>query len=338
MLARLAVSLCLAALWTLLLWPLWRSGLLALLLRTLGVSLLAAGVHQFLQFWPRNCAAPARLRLQWIGVIASIPLALLGIYLLDTDVGRPPLWQDLGRLTSFYVVSLVGMLLAGLCLLAEMLRHALRQRRLQARIDTEALTQAEREIHQAQLRLLRSQLRPQLVLDLIGDARERLRRGGSEVDSQLGRLQDYLRGALPQLDAQRSTLGKELEQAGAYLDVLAGAATGTLQWQADLPADILATRCPPRLLLVLVEQAVRLGLRLPEGSGRVDIWARSARGRCVLRVSDSADLDAARQAALDSLGRRLLLGEGESTRLQYWQRETGGCVVEVDYPLQDCDR
>jgi sensor histidine kinase YesM len=338
MLARLAVSLCLAALWTLLLWPLWRSGLLALLLRTLGVALLATGVHQLLEVWPQRFSETARTRLQWIGVIASIPLVLLGIYLLDSDANRPPLWRDPGRLTSLYVVSLVGGLLAGLALLAERLRRGQRQRRVQARIDAEALAHAEREIHQAQLRLLRSQLRPQLVLDLIGDARERLRRGSDEVDAQLGRLQDYLRGALPQLDAQRSTLDKEWAQARAYLELLAEAATDRLRWQADLPEEILATRCPPRLLLVLVELAVRLGLKLPDGGGRVDIWARSARGRCVLRVSDSGDLDPARQAALDSLGRRLLLGEGEHTRLQYWHRETGGCVVEVDFPVDASER
>ena len=332
-LERVAIALGVAALWTLLLLPLWRSGLLPLLLRTLGVVGMAALLHAWLASHPVRLQPTQRRRLQCAAVLLCIPLSLLAIYLLDSLPGRPPLWRDLGRLTSLYVLSLSGLLLAGLCLLAEQLRLERRQHAVRARIETEALLQTQSELHDAQLRLLRSQLRPQMVLDLVRDARERLRRGAPDADAQLGRLVDYLQGALPQQSAQHSTLQRELELATSYLTALTDPADATLRWQADVPEEILATRCPPRLLLVLIEHAARLGLGLPEGSGWIDIWARAGRGRCVLRVSDSGQLDEARHAALDSLRRRLLLAEGEAVRLQCWARENGGSVVEVDFPI-----
>jgi LytS/YehU family sensor histidine kinase len=190
----------------------------------------------------------------------------------------------------------------------------------------------QRELHAAQLRLLRAQLKPQLVLDLVRDARDRLRRGAANGDAQLDRLIDYLQGALPRLDAQRTTLGEELELANGYLSLISEQSASAISWQTDIPDETLATPCPPRLLVVLVELAARLGLGLPDGGGRIDLWARMARGRCVVRVGDSGPLGDARHEALDALRRRLLLAEGESIRLQCWQRETGGSVVEVDFP------
>lgn len=334
LLPRIAIVLCMAGLWALLLLPLWRSGLLTLLLRTLGVAVLAGSLHTLFDRWPVRLGRTARRRLQWGAVMACIPLALLLIYLLDTGEGRPPLWRDLGRLTSYYVLSLTGLMLSGLALLGVALRRERQRQAQQSAIDAEALTQAQRELHDAQLRLLRAQLRPQLVLDLVRDARERVRRGAPDADAQLGRLLDYLQGALPQMDAQRSTLEKELEHASAYLGLLTANDPGTLRWQADVPEEVLATPCPPRLLMVLVEQAVRLGLQLPGSGGWIDLWARVARGRCVLRVTDSGRLDGARRESLEALRRRLLLAEGEGVRFQTWERETGGTVVEVDFTVE----
>lgn len=334
LLPRIAVVLCLASLWAVLLLPLWRSGLLALLLRTLGVAALAGCVHALLENWPGQLSRTARRRLQWAAVLACIPLSLWVIYVLDTGEGRPPLWRDAGRLTSYYVLSLIGLLLSGLALLGVALRRERLRQAQQSAIDAEALIQAQRELHDAQLRLLRAQLRPQLVLDLVRDARERVRRGATDADAQLGRLLDYLQGALPQMDAQRSTLERELEHATCYLDLLVARDPGALRWQGDVPEELLATPCPPRLLMVLVEQAVRLGLRLPDTGGWIDLWARVARGRCVLRVTDSGRLDGERRTALEALRRRLLLAEGEGVRFQTWERETGGTVVEVDFAVE----
>ncbi|MCK7594761.1 hypothetical protein [Pseudomarimonas salicorniae] len=320
--------------WTLILVPLWRSELLALLWRTLGAAAVAGVLHLLADRWGAALAERTRRALQAILVLAGIPAMLLVFYLLDTGPGRPPLWQDLGRLTSLYVLAITGVLLAGIALLLDAWHRARQLRQAQRAIDAAAIEQTQRELNAAQLRLLRGHIKPQLVLDLIGEARDHLRRGSADADAQLGRLLEYLRGALPRLEAQRSTLGAELELAGGYLSLISERSAGALSWQADIPEDILETGCPPRLLVVLVEQAVRLGIGLPDGRGHVDLWARSARDRCVLRVGDSGTLGEGRHAAIEALRRRLALTEGDSVRLQCWQRETGGSVVEVDFPCE----
>ncbi|GIX35767.1 MAG: hypothetical protein KatS3mg126_1546 [Lysobacteraceae bacterium] len=329
--ARILVALAMGSIWTLLLLPLWRSEITALLLRTSGVAVLAALLHALLERHPRRLEASTRRGLQDALALAVIPASLVLIYLADTLPGRPPLWQDPTRLTSLYVLSLTGVLLALPAILAARWRADRRSLAQQHAIDAEALVQTQAELHDAQLRLLRLLVRPRQVLDLLRDTRRRL---GSEAPAAAARLDglvDYLEGVLPYLNEPQSSLGRELEHVSAYLELLDRGAPGRLNWSLDVPPEASAAACPPRLLMVLVEQAVRLGIGSPERAGRLEIWARLARGRCLIRVLDDGTIGPAREAELVSLHRRLFMAEGEDLAFRYWQRE-GSSVVEIDLP------
>ncbi|HEX5124872.1 MAG TPA: sensor histidine kinase, partial [Rhodanobacteraceae bacterium] len=72
----------------------WKSGFAALMLRTLGLGLLAMLVFGVFEQWPKRLPPwLARWVLQVLGVMIAMPLGTFAIYTLSTAAGAPPFWQ-----------------------------------------------------------------------------------------------------------------------------------------------------------------------------------------------------------------------------------------------------
>lgn len=333
---RLGAALAVAAVWTVILLPLWRSDMAALLLRTLSASLFALLAWGLLEFWPRAAWSALRRRtLQWTGLSVTLIAVLVGIYLLDTRPGQVPLWQDPGRLTSLYVVALVGLLLASASLLGWLWRRAENAATAQLALHEAERIQLQKQSVDDQLRLLRGQQKPQFLLRLLDDARAQAARHPERVDELFELLLGYLRDTLPRLDAPYATLGGELALARDYLALIARQPGLPPSLLVDIPDEAETLACPPRMLLELVERAARRIRSRECSDGRIDLWAREARGRCVLRISDSAPADDdASGEPLAAFRRRLLLAWDDTVTLQRWQRTPQGEVVEIDFPAR----
>lgn len=326
---RLATAAGLVLVWTLCLMPLWRSEPLALLGRNAVAGLLTLVVLGLIERWPARAEGGAR---QWpwqlLGIALSVPSVLAAAYVLDTAASQPPFWRDAARLTSFYVISLSGVLIGMVgTLLAELRRSLAAAQGLQA-LHGEALALMERQAVEGQLRMLRGQLKPDFLLRLIGDARDLARKDPDGSVKRLDELLGFLRDSLPRLDAPRSHLAAELALARSFLSVEASRRPLPPRLLADIPADCEQIPCPPCLLLALVERAVRRGGR------KLDLWARQGRDRCVLRLAADVALHQPEQRAdpLPALRRRLSLAWSEEVSVQCWTRESGEEVVEIDFP------
>ncbi len=332
--ARLTVCAGLVLLWTLCLLPLWRSELLALFSRNAAAGLSAWLVWALIERWPVSSAGTER-RWPWqlLGISLSIPLVLAIAYLIDTDAGQPPLWRDAARLTSYYVISLSGVLIALVAALLVLLRRSLSAIDGLQALHGEALALMERQAVEGQLRMLRGQLKPDFLLRLIGDARDLAAKDPDGSMKRLDELLGFLRDSLPRLDAPRSNLAAELNLARSFLAVEAGRRPLPPRLLVDLPEECEQIACPPCLLLALVERAVRRGGR------KLDLWVRQGRDRCVLRLSAELSGHQPEQRAdpLPALRRRLSLAWSEEVSLQCWTRESGEEVVEVDFPAAAAD-
>jgi LytS/YehU family sensor histidine kinase len=154
----------------------------------------------------------------------------------------------------------------------------------------------------------------------------------------LGSLIAYLKAAVPQLDETASTVGREVDLARAYLELMQMRMPDRLRFALDVDPSVLASRCPPTTLLTLVENAVRHGIDPAEDGGAIDVSVRRSADDVLIRVEDSGvgpgGSDAGLGTGLDSLRERLALAFGKAAALRLFAREPRGFAVEVQFPAQ----
>ena len=130
--------------------------------------------------------------------------------------------------------------------------------RARARMDASRLQRAEtqRRSVEAQLTALQAQVEPRFLLDMLACARDRYEADATSGSAMLGALIAYLRTALPRLRECGSTLGRELELARAYLQVMREHLGDGLALEADVPDALCDARMPAMLMLPLIHHGV----------------------------------------------------------------------------------
>jgi LytS/YehU family sensor histidine kinase len=154
----------------------------------------------------------------------------------------------------------------------------------------------------------------------------------------LASLIAYLKAAVPQLDETISTLGREVELARAYLELMRMRMPDRLRFALDVDPSVLPYRCPPTTLLTLVENAVRHGIDPAEDGGDIDIAVKREGRDVLIRVEDSGVgpgfSDSGAGTGLKALRERLALAFGEGAALRLFEREPHGFRAEVQFPAE----
>ncbi|NHZ65621.1 sensor histidine kinase [Massilia genomosp. 1] len=189
-----------------------------------------------------------------------------------------------------------------------------------------AQTATEKELTVAKLSLLHAQVEPHFLYNTLASAQLLTRSDPARADEMLGNLIAYLRNSLPRTDDALSTLGKELERARAYLDILVIRMGPRLRLQVEVAAELHAAPFPAMMLQTLVENAIKHGLEAKAGGGTVWIIARVHDGVLALTVADDG---------------RGLSGEGGGTgiglrnvreRLRLAYGSAAGFTIVSNYP------
>ncbi|NHZ87551.1 sensor histidine kinase [Massilia sp. CCM 8733] len=147
-------------------------------------------------------------------------------------------------------------------------------------------TATEKELTVAKLSLLHAQVEPHFLYNTLASAQLLTRSDPARADEMLGNLIAYLRNSLPRTDDALSTLGKELERARAYLDILVIRMGPRLRLQVEVAAHLHDAPFPAMMLQTLVENAIKHGLEAKAGGGTVWIIARVHDGALALTVAD----------------------------------------------------
>src|SRR5689334_916497 len=110
---RVVFTLCASILIALPLGLGWKSGFGSLLARTIALGLIAMLVFGLFEQWPRRLPNwLGRWVLQVFGVAMAMPVATFIIYVLSTNAGAQPAWQDSDRLAGFTDLCYLFILLA----------------------------------------------------------------------------------------------------------------------------------------------------------------------------------------------------------------------------------
>ncbi len=196
----------------------------------------------------------------------------------------------------------------------------------------------EKELTVAKLSLLHAQVEPHFLYNTLASAQLLTRSDPARADQMLGNLIAYLRNSLPRTDDALSTLGKELERARAYLDILVIRMGPRLRLQVEVDAWLHDAPFPAMMLQTLVENAIKHGLEEKAGGGTVWIIARVHDGVLALTVADDgrgfSSEGGGTGIGLRNVRERLRLAYGSAAGFTIVSNYPSGVAATISIPYQ----
>ena len=222
-------------------------------------------------------------------------------------------------------------------------RRAARQTETRLRAAERDRTHRSRLAFESRLQAMQARIEPQFLFNTLAQVERLYEDDPAQAGNMLDALISYLRAAMPMMRDTSSTVGREIELARAYLDIV------RLRLGERLSVDIEAPppgandiRMPPMMLLPLIDHAVVRGLEpatgasAGAGAGAIRIHTDVRDGRLRLTIHDSGvgfapetggDGIAALRERLDAL-------YGSSARLELRRTDPRATEAVLDLPLE----
>ncbi len=206
----------------------------------------------------------------------------------------------------------------------------------QARAEELKRVAREKELIQAQLKLLQAQIEPHFLFNTLANVHSLIATQPETAATMLENLNRYLRAALDHSRSNQSSLAKELELIKAYLDIQHIRMGDRLSYHFDVAVGVAALPFPPMLLQPLVENAVKHGLEPTLSGGHLTLRARNRDGMIEIEVEDNgmglAD-DTSGGVGLNNVRERLRSLFGDKASLEVTSPASGGVLVRLMLPI-----
>lgn len=196
--------------------------------------------------------------------------------------------------------------------------------------------QLEARLANAQLDVLRSQIRPHFLFNTMNAVSTLMHRDVDAADEMLALLCDLLRDTLDADGVQEVPLRDELRVLDRYLEIMRLRFADRLTVDVQVDDDALDTPVPHFILQPLAENAIEHGIARSAGGGRIVVAAERAGGTLRITVTDDGPGPAAGAAPRERIGLgntrerlRQLYGPAAALRLQ---RSPRGTEVELRIP------
>jgi sensor histidine kinase YesM len=295
--------------------------------------------------WPRSLT---------VHLVASVLCAFLATVLsglvaehLRTEITRPTI--TINVLLLYLVAKLNNNILFYWAILA--VAHVinyygrLRERELLS-------SQLEARLAQTQLQILKMQLHPHFLFNTLNAISALIHQDVELADRMIARLGDLLRTTLDNANQQEVPFRQELDFIQPYLDIEKARLGPRLTVDLCVDPAVMDAQVPNLILQPLVENAIRHGIAVRPGPGRIRIQASRDNGCLRLVVADSGPGLPASYAALISgesgkadgalkgIGlantrARLEKLYGGNQRLDLGNGPDGGLQVAITIPYQE---
>jgi len=193
----------------------------------------------------------------------------------------------------------------------------------------------QRRTLESRLQALQARIEPQFLFNTLAQVRELYAGDAAMGGRMLDDLIAYLRAALPHLRESTSTLGREIDLARAYLDIMQVRMGARLAVDIDVPSSARDARMPPMMLLPLIDHALVYGLAPPTSTGSIRIGTRMEAERLRLTITDSGGgfVVGGKADDLKSIAERLHALYGDAAELKFEQLSGHGtqAVMEIPY-------
>ncbi len=198
-----------------------------------------------------------------------------------------------------------------------------------------------RQAVEAELKLMQAQIEPHFLFNTLASVQYLVETDPPQATRMLGHLLAYLRAALPQLRVPSTTVGKEIELAEAYLNILKMRMGERLAFAIEVPDSLHSHRIPPMLLMTLIENAIEHGLEPTAEGGSVRLTARRRDDTLVVAVTDSGRGLAAggrvrpgHGVGLSNLRERLRALYGDRARFTLEDAAPHGACATIEIPFE----
>jgi two-component system, LytTR family, sensor kinase len=203
-----------------------------------------------------------------------------------------------------------------------------------ARLQAHA-AQLQAQLAEARLSALRTQLDPHFLFNTLHAVSALVERDPRGVRKMISRLSELLRHNLEGAGEQEVPLEQEMKVTERYLEIMQIRFQGRLELEIRMDPAAAGALVPSLVLQPLVENAIKHGVSVIGGTGKIEITAERRGERVLLRVLDNGPGPAA--GASDGVGlrnTRARLGElyGEAASLSLAAAEGGGTLAEVALP------
>ena len=190
----------------------------------------------------------------------------------------------LGDLGAAVLVILFAYLVASKIIVKKVAQADAKVRTAQ---DTAERETVERQLAQARLQVLQAQVEPHFLFNTLATVDYLIETDPPRASKMQKALITYLRGALPQMRQQSSTLGRELRLVTSYLDLIKMRIEERLEVEIAVPEALRSAEFPPMMLQTLVENAIKHGIEPKPDGGKVRLAASLQNGQLVVEVSDT---------------------------------------------------
>lgn len=207
-----------------------------------------------------------------------------------------------------------------------------------------AEAQAARRETELRLSVLAAQVEPHFLFNTLAGLRSAVESDSARAIDLIDGLVDYFRATIPTLREGQSTaslVGAQFEVARAYLKLMR-ARLPRMSYHIDVPTHLLNARCPPLMLISLVENAVKHGVEPKRGATHIEVTASEVIGsvpqqlKIVVR-DDGAGFDADGAGAgigLANIKERLQQMHGTRASLSLDVPAHGGVQAVLILPLE----
>jgi signal transduction histidine kinase len=299
-----------------------------------GVSLSMALIGIWFNYRRLTTFNPKRIA----ETVAITALCMLLGMAAATLVDGKPLVETLVRKAPKLAqgVLIVGggmMLLLGLVALYRNRQYETLNTALQHDAEREKLA---RQLSEAQLRLLRSQIEPHFLFNTLGAVQQLAEQGAPRAAALTSDLIDFLRASMEEMRVEQVSLAEEFALVGAYLKVMQVRLGSRLAFTLRLPEELGTARLPGMVVLTLAENAIKHGIEPALRGGEIEVSAALLHGALQLQVRDSGAGLAAVPAdgfGLQNVRERLALSYGQHASLELRDAPGGGAIAELRLPL-----
>lgn len=209
----------------------------------------------------------------------------------------------------------------------------------QHRARTLHIAQLSQAALASDLKALQAQIEPHFLYNTLANTRYLVRHEPERAVDMLDHLIAYLRSALPDLRSPMSTLGRECELAGHYLELMAIRYGERLSVKIACADDVRDLALPPLMLMPLVENAVQHGVEPHAGAVTVTVQAQRGSGGVLVAVRDNGAGVGSGQAVLGSgvglrnVRQRLEALYGPAASLRLSMGADGWTAAELTLPV-----
>ncbi len=193
----------------------------------------------------------------------------------------------------------------------------------------------KRQLAEAQLKMMQAQVEPHFLFNTLASVDYLIETDPARASQMQKNLIAYLRASLPQMREGSTTLGKEVAQCRAYLEILKVRMDERLQYAIVVPQGLLTAQFPPMMLQSLVENAIKHGLEPKPDGGSVTIAADVVDGVLRVTVADTGlglASDAGSGVGLSNIRERLLQLYGGRAKFVVVANAPSGTIATIEVP------